>query len=168
MTEPFSNSCPNCGRTIPAGDACTACVNTKVQVWQMVLLVLLAVGAAGLYFGVHAFAASSHAIRINDAAYWYNEGERQLGQQHAGAAVTAFRKACLIEQNRVYARALAQALVADGREAQAHELLLQERQTTPEDPEINVDLGRLAAKENDIPETIRYYHNALYGAWTGP
>ena len=168
MIEPLSISCPTCGRTIPAGDVCIACADGRVPAHrEILLLVVLAIAAAGLYFGVRVFAASNHAMQINDAAFWYNQGERQLREQHVGAAITAFRKASLDEPNRVYARLLAQALAADGREAEARYLLLQERQTTPEDPEINLDLARLAAKEHDVPETIRYYHNALYGVWSG-
>lgn len=169
MTEPLSISCPTCGRTIPMGDACIACADDKVDARrEIVLLVVIGLVSAGLYFGVRALAASNRAIKINDAAYWYNEGEQQLLEQHAGAAVTAFRKASLSQHNRQYTRSLAQALAADRREAEARELLLQERETAPEDPEINVDLARLAVKDHDLPETIRYYHNALYGIWTGP
>lgn len=172
MTEPLSISCPTCGRTVPAGDACIACADGKDDKVdarrEIVLLVVLGLVSAALYFGVRVFAASNHAMKINNAAYWYHEGERQLLEQHAGAAVTAFRKASLGKHDRVYAHSLAQALAADGREAEARELLLQERETAPEDPEINVDLARLAAKAHDLPETIHYYHNALYGIWTGP
>lgn len=169
MNEPLSISCPTCGRTVPAGDACMACADGKVDARrELVLLVVLGLVSAALYFGVRVFAASNGAMKINEAAYWYSEGERQLLEQHASAAVTAFCKATLSQHNRAYARSLAQALAADGRETEARDLLLQERETAPEDPEINVDLARLAAKRHDLPETIRYYHNAVYGVWTGP
>lgn len=169
MTDPLSISCPTCGRTIPAGDACVACAGGRVHARrEIVLLVVLGLTSAALYFGVRAFATSNRAMKTNDAASWYSEGERQLRQEHLDAAVTAFRNASLIEHNRVYARSLAQALAAVGREAEARELLLKERETAPEDPEINIDLARLTAKEHDVPETIRYYDNALYGIWAGP
>ena len=168
MTGPLSSTCPTCGQTIPTGGACTACLDSKVRARrEIVLLVLLVVGATALYFGVRAFANSNRAMKIKDAAYWYNQGEQQLRQHHADAAVTAFRKASFSEDNRAYARSLAQALAEGGRDAEARELLLQERATAPEDPEINLDLARIAAKEHDVPEAIRYYHNALDGRWTG-
>lgn len=135
---------------------------------EIVLLVLLGLCAAGLYFGVRAFANSNRAIKTRDAAWWYSEGGRQLRQNHVDAAVAAFRKASLNEHNRLYTRSLAEALEIDGRDWEARDLLLQERETAPEDPEINVELGRIAAKEHDISDTVRYYHNALYGIWTGP
>src|SRR5262249_7452058 len=168
MIEQLSSTCSTCGRTITAGDACMACAGSREPTRrEMVLLFLLAVGAAALYFGARAFANSNRAMKINEAAYWYNEGEQQLSQHHADAAVTAFRKASLSEHNRANTRSLAQALAEDGRNGEARELLLRERETAPEDPEINLDLARIAAKEQDVPETIRYYHNAFYGSWTG-
>src|SRR5215470_12313141 len=157
MTERLSSTCPTCGRTIPAGDDCVACADSRAPARrEMVLLFLLAVGAAALYFGARAFADSNRAMKINEAAYWYDEGEQQLREHHADAAVIAFRKASLIERNRVNTRSLAQALAEDGRYAEARELLLRERETAPDDPEINLDLARIAAKEQDVPETIRY------------
>src|SRR5262245_37929101 len=141
MTELLSSTCPTCGRTVPAGEACVACANSKVHGRrEMVLLFLLAVAAAALYFGVRAFAGSNRAMKNRDAAYWYSQGGQQLLEHHAGAAVVAFRKASLNEHNPVYARSLAQALAADGRDGEARELLLQEKETAPEDPEINLDL----------------------------
>src|SRR5262244_3240938 len=168
MIEQLSSTCSTCGRTITAGDACMACAGSRAPTRrEMVLLFLLAVGAAALYFGARAFANSNRAMKINEAAYWYDEGEQQLRVHRADAAVTAFRKASLSEHNRVNTRSLAQALAEDGRNGEARELLLRERETAPDDPEINLDLARIATKEQDVPETIRYYHTALYGSWTG-
>src|SRR5262245_32556802 len=104
MTELLSSTCPICGRAIPAGDACVACANSKVQGRrELVLLFLLAVAAA-LYFGVRAFAGSNRAMKNRDTAYWYSQGGQQLLEHHADAAVVAFRKASLNEHNPVYAR----------------------------------------------------------------
>src|SRR5215510_7966519 len=132
MTERLSSTCPTCGRTIPAGDACMACAGSSAPARrQKVLLFLLAVGAAALYFGARAFANSNRAMKINEAAYLYNEGEQQLREHRVDAAVTAFRKASLSEHNRVNTRSLAQALAEDGRDMEARDLLLRERDTTP-------------------------------------
>jgi tetratricopeptide (TPR) repeat protein len=32
---------------------------------------------------------------------------------------------------------------------------------------VNLELARLAAGKRDVPEALRYYHNALYGIWSG-
>jgi tetratricopeptide (TPR) repeat protein len=53
------------------------------------------------------------------------------------------------------------------RDNEGRELLLQVRDSTPEDPQINVELGRISARQRTISEVLRYYHNALYGIWTG-
>jgi tetratricopeptide (TPR) repeat protein len=39
------------------------------------------------------------------------------------------------------------------------------REAAPEDPDINLQLARLAADRQDVTEAIRYYHNALYAPW---
>jgi Tfp pilus assembly protein PilF len=133
-----------------------------------VLLAVLAVCAAALYFGTRAFAGMNHSIRIKDGRFWYQEGQRQLRSGHPDQAVAAFRKASVSDRsNGVYARSLAQALEMDNREFEARELLSQERETAPENPQINIELARIAARQNDIPEAVRYYHNALYGIWVG-
>ena len=38
------------------------------------------------------------------------------------------------------------------------------RESTPEDPEVNVQLARLEARHDDLTGTVRYYQNAVYGA----
>jgi tetratricopeptide (TPR) repeat protein len=43
--------------------------------------------------------------------------------------------------------------------------LLKLRESSPENGEINLELARMAAKMGDVPEAVRYYHNALYGVW---
>jgi tetratricopeptide (TPR) repeat protein len=39
------------------------------------------------------------------------------------------------------------------------------RESAPDDPDINLQLARLAADRQDVTEAIRYYHNALYAPW---
>jgi tetratricopeptide (TPR) repeat protein len=134
----------------------------------MVLLVVLALCAAALYFGTRAFANNNRSMKTKDGRFWYQEGERQLRSGHPDLAVAAFRKGSVDDRNnRIYARALAQALEMDNRELEAQELLLQERETAPENPQINIELARIAAREHDTSEAVRYYHNALYGIWVG-
>jgi tetratricopeptide (TPR) repeat protein len=45
-------------------------------------------------------------------------------------------------------------------------VLLGVRESTPEDPEVNVQLARLEARLGDMTRTVRYYQNAIYGAWS--
>jgi tetratricopeptide (TPR) repeat protein len=41
------------------------------------------------------------------------------------------------------------------------------RESDPENAEINIYLARLASKQGETSDTVRYYQNALYGRWTG-
>lgn len=171
MNEPSVSTCPTCGRPVPTGESCFACADSKIfrlihrEIW---LLALLAMCATALYFGTRAFANTNRDMKLNDGKYWYQEGQRRLRSGHPDEAVAAFRRASLDDRgNHQYVRALAQALENDGRDAEARELLLQEREGAPESPEINVALARIAAKQHDESEAVRYYHNALYGIWTG-
>ena len=54
-----------------------------------------------------------------------------------------------------------------GHTREASQALLQLRESTPENAEINLSLARLEAKGGETAEAVRYYHNALYGRWTG-
>lgn len=129
---------------------------------------MLALIAIGAYFGTLAFANTIHETKVRMALSWYREGQRLLQSGHPDQAVAAFRKAAVNDRgNRVYTLALANALEKDGRDREALQLLLQLRDRAPEDPEINVELGRIAIRQSNVQDAIRYYHNALYGIWTG-
>jgi tetratricopeptide (TPR) repeat protein len=120
------------------------------------------------YIGTRQFADSNRAIEAHLAAVWYEAGKRALIQKDWDTAVSSFRKATVDDHsNRIYARALADALQREGRAPEARTLLLQLRETAPEDPIINLDLARIEAKETNVSEAVGYYHNALYGIWTG-
>ena len=54
---------------------------------------------------------------------------------------------------------------ARGRTEAARSALLALRESAPEDPDINLQLARLAADRQDVTEALRYYHNALYASW---
>jgi tetratricopeptide (TPR) repeat protein len=129
---------------------------------------LLGILAAGAYLGTRAFAASVVRNRVGVAASWYREGDRALRAGQYDAAVNAYRKATVNDHSRqLYTESLARALELAGRTAEARQLLLQLRESAPENPQVNLELARLAAREADLNASLRYYHNALYGIWTG-
>lgn len=171
MTSDSPTICPRCGREVPAGEECSHCANRNVAKLvhrEFLLLLLLALIAIGAYFVTLAFANTIHQTKVREARSWYREGQQLLQAGHADEAVAAFRKATVNDRgNRAYTLALANALKKDGRDKEALELLLQLRDAAPEDPEINVELGRIAIRQHNVQDVIRYYHNALYGIWTG-
>lgn len=171
MIEHTSATCPNCGRKIDPGAACAYCsqgIALRLVQQELVLLILLALFTFGIYLGTRKLAESNRRIQRNLAAAWYRKGQERLQQGDADAAVTDFRKATVNDHNNLpYLRSLATALESAGRDDEAEDLLLQLRERVPEDPEVNLELARIAAKARNVTDAIRYYHNALYGIWTG-
>jgi tetratricopeptide (TPR) repeat protein len=101
-------------------------------------------------------------------ATWFRTGQQQLQAGDLERTIASFRKATASDlENRTYSMALANALALAGHNPEARQILLNLREATPEDAEINLQLARLAAKRGDIEEAVRYYRNALYGLWTG-
>jgi tetratricopeptide (TPR) repeat protein len=135
---------------------------------EALLLSFLACFAVAAYFCTRAMAASNRAIKEKAAAAWFQQGTRNEKKGQANEAVAAFRKATANDRaNQTYLLSLARALQAARRDNEARELLLQIRENIPENPEINLELARISAREKDTSEALRYYHNALYGIWTG-
>ena len=62
---------------------------------------------------------------------------------------------------------LAKALEAANRDNEGQGAPASVRESVPENPEINVELARISARQRNVPDALRYYHNALYGIWTG-
>jgi tetratricopeptide (TPR) repeat protein len=130
-----------------------------------VLVVLCAFVVVGFVL-TRAAAGANRAHRLRDAAAWYEAGERRLAGGQTESAVTALRRATAINRdNRAYRLALAGALAAGRQDDAARQVLLGVRESTPEDPEVNVQLARLEARHGDLIGTVRYYQNAVYGSW---
>jgi Flp pilus assembly protein TadD len=129
-------------------------------------LVLLVSVAAAVFVGTRQIAIWQRARNVRDAAEWYQLGVAAGRGGQRDAAVVAFRHASgKSRDNRQYAIALAHALAADGRPNDAATVLAALREPSPEDPEINLELARLAATRGDVPAAVRYYRSALYGVW---
>jgi predicted Zn-dependent protease len=113
-------------------------------------------------------AAKERKMDAREAAAWFARGEVQVRAGDMRAALDSFRKATSRDRdNRTYVLALANALAATGHSEEARQALLRLRDSSPENAEINLYLARLAAKRGDVAEAVRYYHNSLYGLWTG-
>lgn len=132
------------------------------------LLTLLILVTVFLFFLTKTIAAGERRMEVDIAAFWYAQGEHLLGSGSTTQAIDAFRKAVAGErENRKYAFALANALAAGNHDQEAMQTILRLREFDPENAEINLALARLAAKHNDLSETIHYYENAIYGRWAG-
>jgi Tfp pilus assembly protein PilF len=133
---------------------------------EIVKLVVLIAATVAAFFVTRAIAANNRDTSLRDAAEWYQRG---LGQLHAGepdAAIDSFRRAAGKNRSeKRYVLALARALGSTRQNEAARSALLGLRESAPDDPDINLQLARLAADRQDVTEALRYYHNALYAPW---
>jgi tetratricopeptide (TPR) repeat protein len=113
-------------------------------------------------------ASTNTAMKERVAAAWFQQGVTDLSAGRADDAVVAFRRATVNDRkNQIYLLSLAKALQTANRDNEARDLLLQIRESVPESPEINLELARISARQKNTADALRYYHNALYGIWTG-
>lgn len=131
------------------------------------VLVVLTLGA------VVAFGAVNHLVKryfANEQARGrrlYAQGVVDLNAGRPELAIDEFRAALTCDRgNPQYQLTLGRALRDTGRldEAQSYLQSLWER--TPEDSTINLALGRIAVRRGSVDDALRYYHNAMYGAWS--
>jgi Flp pilus assembly protein TadD len=135
------------------------------EMFQLTALILVAIGA---FFLTRAVAASNRDMSFRDAAEWYHQGQQAIAADRVDDAIDAFRRATVRNRNdKRYVLALAEALARKQDVDAARSLLLTLREGAPEDAEINLQLGRLAAARHDVTEAVRFYHNALYAPWPG-
>jgi predicted Zn-dependent protease len=166
---PNPELCPNCGSPLSSG-TCLRCTEGSYRIVHrdILLLVLLSAIAVAVFLFTRAMAGKEREVDARVAAVWFTEGEKQARAGDVEKAIDSFRKATSRDRdNRVYGLALANALAAAGHNEEARQALLRLRESSPENAEINLYLARLASKRGDVAEAVRYYHNALYGLWTG-
>lgn len=120
-----------------------------------------------VYFVVTGFAAKYyHAKQKTLAQEWYARGEADLRSHQPAKALEDFRNALAYsKENSLYRLRLAQALVAAGRTSEARTYLLSLWEREPGNGTVNLELARLAARDHNVSEAMRYYHNAIYGEW---
>jgi Flp pilus assembly protein TadD len=147
----------------PATDIAEGTALIHREIGQLSVLILI---AAAAFFATRSIAASNRTMSLRDAADWYQRGQQALGQGQTTDAIEAFRRTTVRNRNdKTYTLALAQALMRNGDDEAARGVLQALRDSLPEDPEINLQLGRLAARQDDVTEAARFYHNALYAPW---
>ncbi len=130
---------------------------------------LLSLAAFGVFAFTKRMAMWEQQLEAGIAAVWYERGEQLITSGKTEPAIQALRRATVdARENQKYMVALANALAASNHDAEAQQLLLQLRETDPENAEINAYLAQLAANQGKVDEAIHYYQNALYGQWTGP
>jgi tetratricopeptide (TPR) repeat protein len=132
----------------------------------LVLATLMLIAIAG-------FAAVSRLVtrlKANEKRIAWHTYEAGLAEVQAGRAELAledFRAALVYDRdNPEYQLNLARALRETGWLDESEAYLLHLWDAAPQDSTINLALARLAARRGSTDDALRYYHNAIYGAWT--
>lgn len=152
---------------VPTHDATSDAVGASAlihrEIFQLSALVAVAMAA---FFLTRAVAASNRDMRLRDAAEWYRQGQQALDAGRVDDAVDFLRRATVRDRDDTrYVLALARALALKPDDEAARSVLLTLRESAPEDPDINLQLARLAATRDDVTDALRFYHNALYAPW---
>lgn len=100
------------------------------------------------------------------ASEWYSRGVEDFQVGKSDRAADEFRVALSYwRDNYGYQISLAKALLALDRSEEAKGYLTTLWQRQPEDGTVNLELARLYAKEGNVNDALRFYHNAIYAIW---
>jgi tetratricopeptide (TPR) repeat protein len=162
--------CRVCGREVAAGEAsCPGCGAALGVPFRGEPLLLLSLVGLVLLFVITGIVSSRYHARQRDlGAQWYAKGTSELAAGHAPEAILDLRNALVYSRdNQTYQLRLAEASVAAGRFSEAEAYLKSLWEEQPANGPVNLELGRLAAREGNVADALRYYHNAGYADW-GP
>jgi tetratricopeptide (TPR) repeat protein len=132
-----------------------------------VLLVLLSLLAILFFLAVTGLSRAYHSQREALGSRWFSRGITDLNAKRFDAAVTEFRSALLYSRDDYsYQLNLAEALIGLKHTGEASAYLRNLWEREPEDGLVNLELARIAAQQGQTDQAVRYYHDAVYAAWT--
>ena len=133
----------------------------------VVCLVLLAAGFFAFTFIIN---RRFDQKRKNLSAYWFQQAQLELEQDKPQSAIPDLRTALLYShENPRYVFSLARALAAADRVPEARSYFLNLLEEEPGSGPVNLELARLASRDNEVSQARRYFSSAIYGAWdVGP
>jgi tetratricopeptide (TPR) repeat protein len=120
-----------------------------------------------LAFGFTVFVTRMYHKRVHTLAdLWFVKGEASYRSGDVAAALTDYRDPLAFSPNNSrFQFHLAQTLATTGRGDEARSYLLNLLSESPGSGEVNLELARIAARENSMPESLRYYQGPIYGMW---
>ncbi|HET7101064.1 MAG TPA: tetratricopeptide repeat protein [Terriglobia bacterium] len=132
-------------------------------------LVLFSIVLLVVFFVITGFTVKRyHAEQAALGGRWYQKGEDALQSNRPKDAVDDFHTALVYARdNTIYQMRLAEALVKANHQAEAEVYLRSLWVQQPGNGNVNLQLARLSANSHNVPEAIRYYHNAIFGVWQG-
>jgi tetratricopeptide (TPR) repeat protein len=134
-------------------------VRERVLLACVVLLIAL--------FGFTAFIARQYRRTLHRYADdWFAKGNSSMQAGRNRVAINDFRNALVYKpEDPTFQFHLAQALASAGQEAESHAYLANLLSEDPGSGPINLTLARIAVREKNRSDAMRYYHNAIYGVW---
>lgn len=159
--------CVRCGRLMPEGSYwCPSCskLNATPGV-RLVFVFLVFIIIAG--FGVtKAYVSYLRGLESSLAQRWFQRGEDSIVKGYPSVAIDDYRNALgYAEGNPQYRLKLAEALMKEGRLAEAKANLLTLWSQDPADAELNLDLAQVYAALKKPDLAVRYYRAAIDGVW---
>jgi tetratricopeptide (TPR) repeat protein len=137
------------------------------MVRRRTVLALMVVGVVPAFALINSFVGTARTSREAIAVEWARRGDADLAGGRAEAAADDYRTADeYARQRNTYQLQLATALVAADRLAEAEAQLQTRWSETPGDGVINLQLARIAARQQRVSDAVRYYHAAIDGLWT--
>jgi len=163
-----ARTCPRCGRPLPPGvEECPECTgrwhfNPSRQ--SVVLVSLLCLVGLFVFAGFVTRKFRDHEEQM--ARQLYEQGEAELKAGHAEAALNPLRTALVYSREKPeYELSLAEALIAGGHYSEAQTYLLTLWSSQPGSATVNLELARLAARNGNDTDAVRYYEASIYGVW---
>jgi tetratricopeptide (TPR) repeat protein len=131
------------------------------------MLVMLSLLAILFFLAVTGLSRAYHAQREALGNRWFTRGVADLNAKRFDAAVTEFRSALLYSRDDYsYQLNLAEALIGLKHTGEASAYLRNLWEREPEDGLVNLELARISANQGQTEQAVRYYHDAVYSAWT--
>jgi tetratricopeptide (TPR) repeat protein len=135
---------------------------------EPVTLAILTGMAIVFFLAVSALSRGYLAQRESLAERWAARGVNDLNAARYVPAVEDFRTALLYDRdNSAYQLNLSQALMGLHRDNEAEAYLVNLWEREPDNGMVSLELARIAAAKNETEQALRYYHNAIYGTWSG-
>ena len=137
------------------------------RIYSRELVFLLCVLSLLLLVVITAFLSRMYHKQVHTLADgWFAQGERDMQAGNVPAALTDYRNALVYNpSNTRFQFSLAKALAAAGHGDEARAYLLNLLSESPGKGEVNLELARVAAHNNQTPDAVRYYQGAIYGEW---
>ena len=140
----------------------------KIVVRDTISLLTLLVVTAALFVGTLFLFRAFSDLRARLAKRWLERGEAALHSGHPELAVEDLRSALAYSPGqRAIEVELAEALAGAGRTRAATSYFSTLWEAEPGNGIINLQLARLAARQNNPSEALQHYRASIYGTWEG-